>query len=108
MRRTLFAVFTAVTLLIGGAAAIVLRDAIAPAQAQTPPPLNYEYQTASTAGVRTDQQGDKLLNVFSREGWRFVGVINGSIAVFERPVVRGTRVVPRVAPAPKPHAEEID
>lgn len=97
------------TLLVGGGAGVLLRDAVRPAEAQMPA-TNYEYQTAATGSLKSEEEADKLLNSFSKEGWRFVGHVGEEgrpMAVFERPLARGARLTPRMAP-PKTRAPETD
>ncbi len=96
---------SALSLLVGGAIGVVARDGVRPAEAQ-----NYggsatmEYQSAAMSDVLTDEDADKLLNSFAKEGWRFVGELprkGGTMAVFERP--RGRAVAkPKKAPPADP------
>ncbi len=99
--------WSVIGLLAGGAIGVVARDTVRPAQAQQvyPAGTNFEYQTAVATTKASEEETDKLLNSFGKEGWRFVGEL-GNKAVFERPLARGARLTPRPPPRKLPESDD--
>lgn len=98
MRRLSLALAGGSLLLAGAFVGALWQGRTLPAAQAQVPAASFEYQTASTKSFDTEERADKVLNSFSREGFRFVGAVN-SLLVFERP-----RVV-RAAPRPQPRPE---